>query len=67
MQHKIIIKVGETRHGQPVEVVKDYDGNYTIVKHAANQRDETVVMTDLDRSIIENIAKAIQFNAWDDE
>ncbi|WP_099864697.1 hypothetical protein [Pararhizobium haloflavum] len=52
-------RCGETRHGQQVELTWR-DGAWRIVKHAANQRDETQTLDGLSDSAILMMAEAVR-------
>lgn len=62
MKMKIEFEVGKTAHNQTVLMVAkpQTDGTYRydLVRHAANQRDETVVLFDLTDEALEGIAQA---------
>jgi hypothetical protein len=59
MEHSIKFKVGQTRFGQDIELIKEVDGSFTIKKYAAGQRDETVYINYLDAITIRNMIKAV--------
>lgn len=62
MRMKIEFELGKTAHNQPVLMVakSQTDGTYRfdLVKNAANQRDDTVVLFDLTDEVLEGIAQA---------
>jgi hypothetical protein len=55
--------VGQTRHGQTIELLaaKHTDGKviYTLKKHAAGQRDDTVTIFNLEAETMDRIAQAV--------
>lgn len=54
--------IGRTRHGQPIRLVREKasDGvkQWTIHKDAANQRDDSAVISGLDAEILQRMAAA---------
>lgn len=59
MKHKIEFEIGETKFKQRVVLVKETDDSYTLIKHAASQRDDTAYVPHLTRDMIRNMLKAI--------
>lgn len=59
---KVVIEVGQTVHKQTVALVAEKQPNaswkYMLVKHAANQLDDTVQLYGLTDAVLESIAKA---------
>lgn len=59
MKAKIEFEIGQTVYAQRVVLIKEKDDTYTIIKHAASQRDETCVISYLTRDMIRNMLIAI--------
>ena len=59
---KVEIDVGKTAHNQTVVLVAQKEANgswiYQLVKHAANQRDDTDCLYGLTDAVLESITKA---------
>jgi hypothetical protein len=60
MRAKISFEIGETVWKQRMELIKETDGTYTIIKHAVNQRDETDTIRGITADVIRNMLQAIQ-------
>jgi hypothetical protein len=62
MKVRIDFDLGSTAHRQPLQLVakpqNDGTFRYDLVKHAGNQRDDTVTLFDLSDESLEAITKA---------
>lgn len=65
MQHKVEFKLGETVHKQPITLIQEFDGTYTLKKQAVNQRDETDVITGLTKEVLKNMADVLRYKLTD--
>jgi hypothetical protein len=59
MKTQIFFEVGETIHGQRIELVREKDDTYTIIQHAAGQRDETHRISGIKVETIRNMVDAL--------
>lgn len=55
---KIIYDIGRTKLGQPVRLEVHDDGSFSLIRDAANQRDDAAFIHGLTRMQIEKIGRA---------
>jgi hypothetical protein len=55
---KIVFDLGATKHGQPLRLELLGDGTYTLIREAANQRDDRVFIAGLTREHVRSIGSA---------